>query len=161
MKSNFNILLFFLMICKLSSAQSLHHQMISCQGGKNTTLSESHVFFTIGQQSVAGTSSNGVVIQQGFQQSNWSKIIQQNTISVSTTVYPNPFSEVINFSFSNSPGSLINVMVFDFLGRLVHSEVIKNVDNIVSISLNDLPSAGYLVKLTSNNYIYSTKILKQ
>lgn len=88
-------------------------------------------------------------------------IIEQNSISISATAYPNPFKDVVNFSFSKSPGNDINIVVFDLMGRLVHSEVVKNQNNSVSIILNNLPSAEYFVKLTSNNYIFSTKILKQ
>ena len=135
--------------------------MISCQGGVTSNLNEPRVLFTIGQQSVNGTTVNGVVVQQGFQQNNWNKIIEQNTISISTIAYPNPFKEVLNFSFSKSPGKQIDIAVFDLLGRLVYSNSIKNEENVLTVNLNVLPSAEYLVKLTSNDYMYSTKIIKQ
>ena len=74
--------------------------MLSSQGG-NATASSGVVFkYTIGQQSVAGTTKGNVITQQGFQQSNWGKILEQNTISIITTVYPNPFVNEVNFSFS-------------------------------------------------------------
>lgn len=130
-------------------------------GGNSSSVSESNILFTVGQQSMTGTTVNGFSVQQGFQQSNWDKLIQQNSISINATAYPNPFKDVVNFSFSKSPGNDINIVVFDLMGRLVHSEVVKNQNNSVSITLNNLPSAEYFVKLTSNNYIFSTKILKQ
>ena len=154
-------LFFFLFTCNLLQAQSLHHQMLGCQGGTGSSTDAIKVLFTVGQQSVTGTTINGISVQQGFQQSNWGKIIQQNTISVNTTVFPNPFIDVVNFSFSNSPGIDISIVVFDLLGRLVHSEVVKTNDNTISINLNNLSTAEYLVKLTSNNFIYSTKLIKQ
>ena len=160
-KNFFKALLVNLILCNLSLAQSLHHQMISCLGCNNPNTSIANVSFTVGQQSVIGTVTHGFVVQQGFQQSNLEKRIQQNSISISTTAYPNPFKDVVNFSFSKSPGNDINIVVFDLMGRLVHSEVVKNQNNSVSIALNNLPSAEYFVKLTSNNYIFSTKILKQ
>lgn len=160
--SKFNLkVLMFLLICSFSKAQSLHHQMISCQGGNSIINGEYIVLFTVGQQSVIGTTTNGVSVQQGFQQNNWNKIIQQNTNSIITTVYPNPFKDVINFSFSKSPGNDINIVVFDLLGRLVYNQSIKNEENLISINLNNLSSSEYFVKLTSNNYTFSTKILKQ
>lgn len=159
-KFNLKVLLLFF-ICSFSKAQSLHHQMISCQGGSSFSSNENKVLFTVGQQSVIGSSTNGVSVQQGFQQSNWSKIIEQNTISISTIVYPNPFKDVVKFSFSKSPGNDISLVVFDLVGRLVYSEVIKNESNLISVNLNNLSTAEYFVKLTANNYIFSTKIIKQ
>lgn len=160
-KTIFKALLLYFIFCNLSQAQSLHHQMISCQGGYSPNTSVASVSFTVGQQSVIGTVTNGFSVQQGFQQSNWGKIMQQNTLSLNTTVYPNPFKDVVNFSFSKSPGNDISIVVFDLLGRIVYTDVIKNEENLISVNLNNLSSAEYFVKLTSNNYIFSTKILKQ
>ena len=158
----FNLLvLLLLLICDFSEAQTLHHQMISCQGGSSFSSNENKVLFTVGQQSVIGSTTNGFSFQQGFQQSNWGKFIEQNTISISTLVYPNPFKDIVNFSFSKSPGNDISLVVFDLVGRLVYSEVIKNESNLISVNLNNLSSAEYFVKLTANNYIFSTNIIKQ
>lgn len=142
-------------------SQQLHHEMISSQGGSSLTSSGHLVRYTVGQQSVTGTSSVGYVVQQGFQQSNWSKLVSSNTVSVVTTVYPNPFIDRINFSFSISPGSVLDVLVFDVLGRLVHSESVQNDSNLVSIDLKKLSSAEYLVMLSSGSYTHSAKIIKQ
>ena len=120
--------------CEILSAQQLHHEMTSAQGGTVTTANGQLVRYTVGQQSVTGTSSNGYVVQQGFQQSNWGKILEQNTISIATIVFPNPFVNEVNFSFSTSPGDKISAYVFDVLGRLVYSEEVKNHNN--SIKLN-------------------------
>ena len=122
-------ILFLVFISKNVVAQQLHHEMISAQGGSVITQNGQLVRYTVGQQSVTGTSSNGYIVQQGFQQSNWGKILEQNTISVTTIAYPNPFVNEINFSFSTSPGEKISAYVFDVLGRLVYSEDVKNENN--------------------------------
>lgn len=89
MRLLFIILLTF--IYEMTDAQQLHHEMISAQGGSKVTERGQFVSYTIGQQSVTGTTSNGYIVQQGFQQSNWSKILEQNTISIVTTVFPQSF----------------------------------------------------------------------
>ncbi len=155
------ILMLFIFGCKIVSAQSLHHEMISAQGGSVITQNGQLVRYTVGQQSVTGTSSNGYIVQQGFQQSNWGKILEQNTISVTTTAFPNPFVNEINFSFSTSPGEKISAYVFDILGRLVYSEDVKNENNSIKLSLVHLSTAEYLVKLTSDKFVHSAKIIKQ
>ena len=159
MRIFFIIFLFF--ISKVVVAQQLHHEMISAQGGSVTTTNGQFVRYTVGQQSVTGTSSNGYVVQQGFQQSNWGKILEQNTISIITTVYPNPFVNEVNFSFSTSPGEKISAYVFDVLGRLVHSEDIKNENNSIKLNLLQLSTAEYLVKLSSDKFVHSAKIIKK
>lgn len=154
-------IIFLFFISKVVVAQQLHHEMISAQGGSVTTTNGQFVRYTVGQQSVTGTSSNGYVVQQGFQQSNWGKILEQNTISIITTVYPNPFVNEVNFSFSTSPGEKISAYVFDVLGQLVYSEDIKNENNSIKLSLVHLSTAEYLVKLTSVKFVHSAKIIKQ
>lgn len=154
--------LVFFLFSIFSSAQVLHHQSIASQGCIFVSAKNIHINQSIGQQSIAGTSKyKGYVVQQGFQQSNWSKILEQNTISISTVVYPNPFKDILKFSFSKSPGNVIGMVVFDLVGRLVYSEEVKNDANFISVNLNNLPSAEYYVKLTAKNYIFSTKVLKQ
>ncbi|MCZ8227742.1 MAG: T9SS type A sorting domain-containing protein [Flavobacterium sp.] len=159
MRLLFIILLTF--IYEMTDAQQLHHEMISAQGGSKVTESGQFVSYTIGQQSVTGTTSNGYIVQQGFQQSNWSKILEQNTISIVTTVFPNPFVTDVNFSFSTSPGNKIEVMVFDVLGRIVHTETAINQNNVLALNLSKLASALYLVKLSSEKFVYSVKVIKQ
>jgi hypothetical protein len=153
--------LFLVFISKFLVAQQLHHEMISAQGGSVITQNGQQVRYTVGQQSVTGTSSNGYVVQQGFQQSNWGKILEQNTISITTTVYPNPFVNEINFSFSISPGEKISAFVFDVLGRLVYSEDVKNENNSIKLNLLHLSTAEYLVKLSSDKFVHSAKIIKR
>jgi len=153
--------LFLVFISKFLIAQQLHHEMISAQGGSVITQNGQQVRYTVGQQSVTGTSSNGYVVQQGFQQSNWGKILEQNTISITTMVYPNPFVNEINFSFSISPGEKISAFVFDVLGRLVYSEDVKNENNSIKLNLLHLSTAEYLVKLSSDKFVHSAKIIKR
>ncbi len=155
------LLFVFITFFNTVSAQSLHHEMLSTQGGGVVTSSGIKVNYTVGQQSVIGTNSNQYIVQQGFQQNNWSKIIKQNKNLISTTLYPNPFVEQLTFTFSSSPGSNLNVLVFDILGRLIHSETVINENNEITLQLSRLSSAEYLIKLTSNDYEYATKIIKQ
>lgn len=154
------IVLFFLFVVS-ASAQSLHHEMISAQGGGVVANSGYKVNYTVGQQSVTGSSSGTYIVQQGFQQNNWSKIIKNNSNSIQTTFFPNPFIENITFTFSSSPGTKVNAMVFDILGRLIHSEVVFNDNNKIKLNLSRLSSAEYLIRLTSGNYEYATTIIKQ
>ena len=153
-----------LMICFLSSfsfSQTLHHQMISAQGGTTTTPSGIVVKYTIGQQSVTGSKTGNVIVQQGFQQSNWDKIIATNNeVIIATTTYPNPYVDIINFQFSQSIGDNVSLIVFDVLGRQVYSNTLQIFENKTSVNLQVLQSAEYFVQLSNNIFTYHTKIIK-
>lgn len=153
------ILLLLLTISGYS--QRLHHQMFSSQGGTSRASEGITVRQTIGQQSVTGTKNGNVIVQQGFQQTFWDKIIATNNlVLITTTTYPNPYIDVINFQFSQSIGENVSLKVYDVLGRQVFSKTLQIFENTTSVNLQVLPSAEYLVQLTNNTFIYHTKIIK-
>ena len=135
--------------------------MISAQGGSATTPSGIVVKYTIGQQSVTGTKTGNVTVQQGFQQSNWNKIIAtNNVVFVNTITYPNPYTDVINFQFSKAIGKNVSLLVYDVLGRQVYSNTLQVFENKASVNLQVLPSAAYFVQLYNNAFRYHTQIIK-
>jgi hypothetical protein len=157
-------LLFFILLNFSAFSQSLHHQMLSAQGNCTQLPNGVYISQTIGQQSVIGNyTSKGISYGQGYQQSIWIKYLNQNGTlsSITTTTYPNPFVQTINFQFSKSLSDLISIMVFDIRGRVIYEESKKAIDNRLTIELPQLASSNYLVKLSSTNYIYFTQIIKQ
>jgi hypothetical protein len=152
-------ILFLLLACN-GFSQTLHHQMISSQGGKSSLESGILVNYTVGQQSVVGTKTGNIIVQQGFQQSNWNKIIAANEVVINTTTYPNPYVDVVNFQFSQSIGDSVSLLVFDVLGRQVYANSLQILENKTSINLQELQSAEYFVQLSNNTFTYHTKIIK-
>jgi ACT domain-containing protein len=135
--------------------------MLSSQGGSATTQSSIVVKYTIGQQSVTGSTTGTYTVQQGFQQSNWNKIIEQNnSVSISTTTFPIPFKDLINFTFSGNVGETLSIQIFDVSGRIVFNDVLQVVAQTTALDLKHLPSATYFVKLSNPTYLYYTKIIK-
>lgn len=141
--------------------QVLHHQMLSSQGQSIRMPDGLIIKQTIGQQSVTGNSIGNTIVIQGFQQSLWSNYIASNDkIEITTLTFPNPFTETVNFQFSQSMPNQITVYVYDLIGRLVFEkkEVIK--DLILTINLSKLPQSEYLVRLQTIKFNYYTKIIK-
>ena len=159
MKITFRVIFLFLTFNCFS--QKLHHQMLSSQGGNATTSSGVVFKYSVGQQSVTGTTKGNVITQQGFQQSNWKKIIAtNNTVRVNTTTYPNPFVDIVNFHFSQPVGDQVSILIYDILGRQVYSNTIPVTENKIIANLQELQSAEYFVKLSNNSFTYHTKIIK-
>ena len=142
------------------SAQ-LHHQMLSSQGSTSKTNSGVMVTQTIGQQSVVGNYSNrGFDIGQGFQQSNWARIIIEGTSSeFEVSIYPNPFSGIVNIQHNSEDD--ISVNIYDPAGKLVYKNLLNVTGPNQSINLETLSSGVYLVHLYSNQLTYFTKLIKE
>ncbi len=158
-------ILYFVLLLMLTSvnAQTLHHQMLSAQGNSVVLNNGIFVSQTVGQQSVIGNSTkNGYTTGQGYQQIVWGKYINSNiTTDITTTTYPNPFIQSVNFQFSKPIKETISIAIFDVRGRLIYQQEKRAIDNLLTIDLESIASSNYLVRLSSANYTYYTQILKQ
>lgn len=155
--------LLFLLVSCLSSAQVLHHQTLAAQSSSVLTSKGISVRQSIGQQSVAGTVTHkGYVVQQGFQQSLFTKYNSNfSNLDIVTKVYPNPFISVINFDFSSEINDEIEVGLFDDLGRSVFStkEILQQ-NHLTVIPPANLTEGHYVLILHSKNFKYSVQLIK-
>ena len=80
---------------------------------------------------------------------------------MATKVFPNPFITTINFEFSSEIKGKIEVSLYDDLGRLVYSTNGFSSQNRLTMSpLVNLPEGHYFVSLTTNNFKFSTQLIK-
>lgn len=134
--------------------------MISSQGSSNS-LSGFKVSQTIGQLSVTGNyRGSDVIVGQGFQQSSLMKTVKAPIITVTTTAYPNPFMDQINFEFSDVITGPIKFSLYDVMGRLVAFQEKPANNTVLTINELSLSEGLYFVKLSAKNYNYSTNLLK-
>jgi hypothetical protein len=134
--------------------------MLSSQG-TSTTAGGFKVSQTIGQLSVIGNyRGSDVIVGQGFQQSRNMKTVKAPMITVTTTTYPNPFVDQINFEFSSVISGPIKFSLYDVMGRLVAYQEKTATDTILTINELSLSEGEYFVKLSAKNYNYSTNLLK-
>lgn len=134
--------------------------MLSSQGA-STTAGGLKISQTIGQQSVVGNyRGTDVIVGQGFQQSRNMKTVKAPVITITTTTYPNPFVDQINFEFSSVVSGPIKFILYDIMGRLVAFQEKSAVDSTLTITGLTLAEGQYFVKLSAKNYNYSTNLLK-
>ena len=161
-KCQSKILFFVLMFPFLLISQELHHEMISSQGKSVELDSGIYVTQTIGQHSIASYSIDNLTVQQGYQQSFWSSLINTNEeFSTEINFYPNPTIDIVNFNFSNLESSELNVLVFDYAGRVLITTKINIEDYKTKLDLSSLSSGSYLIYLNTNKFNYHTKIIKK
>ncbi len=157
-----HLLVLFLLISNYSFGQSLHHFMLSAQGNSQTIKGGMVVLQTIGQQSVNGNATvSNLTMQQGFQQSLISQFFPvYNANTVSTTVYPNPFSTTVNVSISAPITEDLTISLYNLFGVLVFQEVKTAPQSLLTFNFGNLPSSSYILHVTAKNYSFSKTLIK-
>lgn len=105
-----------------------------------------------------GTTIGTDAFNQAIAYFNGTLSVNDNTIS--SSVYPNPFTETLTFS-ANSNISKIDILSLD--GRLIHSFQLENQDTNVTITAEQLSTGMYFMKLfdSSLKVMGTHKVIKQ
>lgn len=155
------ILLFFFISATMTS-QQLHHATIASQGGTFKSNSGVYISQSIGQNSIIGTSvTDNSINFQGFQQNMGMFNIKNNIPLHYTTAYPNPFSDIVYFKFSQAIKDRVQIQVFDPVGKLVLQKQSFQEDFVLHLDLFSLSPALYTVKFSAPNFYFIAKILKK
>ncbi len=83
--------------------------------------------------------------------------------SISSNVYPNPASTVVNLNFELKNLQDVTMEVIDTKGNVVKQEVyygLSNGSNRKTINIADLPDGIYILKLSSDKVAFTKKIVK-
>lgn len=128
-----------------------------------TTNSGTYIFRqSIGQSSVIGTYSKGnYTIRQGFLQPIISRKIVQSISKdyLKPTLYPNPFSESISISFDEIIVDDMFVEVYNISGKILFSRK-YSASQLITFSLNYINGGQYIIKITSGNKQFVSKLIK-
>ncbi len=82
-----------------------------------------------------------------------------NMVNVIATVYPNPASNMINFTLSNKNGK-VTAMLIDMNGAVIINEVVtENSQGVFRLNIKNKPVPGnYLLQVISDNLKESIKV---
>lgn len=114
--------------------------------------------YTVGQTLYSTDSSEGVA--QGVQQAYeiYTVGIDDVTIKIDLSVYPNPTTSYLNLKVEKTED--LNFELIDIQGKTIESKEVKSLTT--SIDLEHLPASTYLLKITNNNLPVKTfKIIKR
>jgi len=118
--------------------------------------------YSVGQIVYTSNTGAGGSVAQGVQQPYEISIVlslEDHQISLNMKVYPNPTSDFLILNVGNFELSTLNFELFDVSGKLLESKKITSSTEI--ISMENLPSSTYFLKVTSNNEEVKTfKIIK-
>lgn len=119
------------------------------------------VSFSVGQVAFGANAGTNGSMTEGVQQpyENLVLSVAENAENISLSVYPNPSTDNL-FLTSMEEISGLSYQLFDINGRLLKSE--KIVGNQTDISMQDLVSATYFVKVNQGDKTLKTfKVIKK
>jgi hypothetical protein len=115
--------------------------------------------YTVGQVYTAGKGTNGSVeqgVQKPFEIST-TLGVNETTINLELSVYPNPTADLLTLKIEKIEN--LHYQLTDMQGKLIESKTVRS--NFSNISLENQPTATYLLKVTKNNHLIKTfKIIK-
>ncbi|MHA8109439.1 T9SS type A sorting domain-containing protein [Aquirufa sp. A-Brett2-W8] len=153
------IVVLFLFVFGLITAKA--QEAVIAAGG-NASGSTGTVAYSVGQiVYTTNIGTNGLVVQ-GVQQPYIISVVlgvELHTIQLDFTVYPNPTNNFLTLNVGNAELSTLNFQLYDLRGILIESR--KILRNTETISMENLPSALYFLRVTNNNQDLKTfKIIK-
>ena len=118
--------------------------------------------YSVGQIVYTSNTGAGGSVAQGVQQPYEISIVlgvEDLQISLNMKVYPNPTSDFLILNVGNFELSTLNFELYDISGKLLERKKITSITE--TISLVNLPSSTYFLKVTSNNEEIKTfKVIK-
>jgi hypothetical protein len=86
-----------------------------------------------------------------------------NFIFENAYCYPNPFNENVNLYFEINFDNVLNIEVFDLLGKIYFKkkENFKSGSHLLYFSTYDLPPSTYIIKIFNADFFKTFKIVKQ
>ena len=151
-----------LSVLLLSLGLTVQAQQATTATGGNAMGSGGTVAYSVGQiVYTTYTGSNGSVAQ-GVQQPYEISIVQgieENSIQLELTAYPNPTTNYLTLNVGNFQLSTLSFQLYDISGKLIESR--KIISSSETIAMENLPTATYFLKVSNNNNEVKTfKIIK-
>lgn len=137
-------------------------QAFSATGGE-ATGSGGNSSYTVGQVVYTTKSDSTGTLNEGVQQTyviENSDGIDEQLISLSMSVFPNPSSDIVNLQIEDSQSSSLSFSLTDITGKLLFEKVIIN--EITAINLEQYSPGTYFIKVVDgDSKSRSFKVIKQ
>ncbi len=118
--------------------------------------------YSVGQIDYITASGSGGTITQGLQQPYEIMVVtgvEQISISLAASAYPNPATDLLTLSFEKDPDQDMMYAVYDEQGKMLRIQKISSKEE--KIAMNDMAKAVYFIKVIRNNKELKTfKIIK-
>lgn len=150
-------LLFSFLIPFGVNAQSLDNWVIG-SGGESAINSGMQLSWTLGEPNTATISKAGFMVTEGFQQSYLEVrellLFKPATNDFKIQVFPNPASDHVQVNFRDKLPRDFDLRLLDAKGTLLQFQQYQSATE-VSINLEGLPAAIYLISIQINDQVPS------
>ena len=165
MKLFYKILAISLGLFTSINAQVLKKQTLGVQGSSHFVYASTTSYFlqqSIGQGSVINTyHQNDYSLRQGFLQPVDASILTSDADNeLEAAIYPNPFSTEVNIQFGEVISDVVQVTMYDVLGRLVYDTVFSP-NQLITIYLDDFSSGHYLLSVQMQSQLLTAKLIRE
>ena len=152
-----------IVFCMFGLGIAIQAQNAIPASGGNATGNGGSVSYTVGQVVYTKyTGTNGSVaqgVQQPYEISVVTGIVEAKGISLEIEVYPNPATDFVKLKIENYEVKNLRYQLFDINGSLIKDNKVEG--NETSISMQNLLPSVYFLKVTDNNKVIKTfKIIK-
>jgi hypothetical protein len=151
-----------IMFSLISAITGIKAQQGFTASGGGASGSGGTAAYSVGQIVYTTNTGAGGSVAQGVQQPYEISIVlglEDHQISLEMKVYPNPTSDFLILNVGNFELSTLNFELFEVSGKLLESKKITSITE--TISMENLPSSTYFLKVISNNEEVKTfKIIK-
>ena len=155
--------LFFILILIFAfGTLLLKAQEVISSGGAHVKGSGISLSWTIGEPVIETLTNGSYTLTQGFHQSRLSSTAVDNlpTPGLILTVFPNPFSYVLNVKVDEGDYSQLQYTMYSFEGKvLLNSKISKS---LTQIELQPFASGSYLLRISkkSGEPVKTFKVVK-
>jgi len=86
--------------------------------------------------------------------------MQNSTDELNATVFPNPTSGKVTVHFDMNENRMVNLRVFDLMGRVMYSKEISAIEglNETDLDLTDLSKAVYILRLDDGQDVKTMRL---
>jgi hypothetical protein len=155
------LILSVLAICLISYSKSYAQQAVPAAGG-DAVSADGSVAFSVGQVVYTTNTDVDGSVAQGVQQPYIITVISglnQNTIQLIYSVYPNPTTNFLVLNISNYTNQNLTYSLFDVNGKSLANNKITGSET--NIPMSQYAAAAYILRVSDNNKeIKSFKIIK-
>jgi hypothetical protein len=86
-----------------------------------------------------------------------SSLVEKNILDY--RIFPNPVNDVMNIRFIGNEEEKINLILFDYLGRVILTMHDLSTEEIHKIDMSNFSKGEYIVKIFLNNIVYHDKFI--
>ena len=154
-----------------SLAQSIDRQLLSV-AGENSAGASIQLDWAIGEPFIQSHPTHFGFLTEGFiQPSSWytreTPVVPEleipgNENGISITVFPNPFTAIVQLTFSEPLANRSYIRIFESTGKMVYSILVPAESGQAEIDLSQLPEGIYFLLLSDHTgkILNNSKVVK-